>query len=103
MSQPERVRARVQSIDERVARLRMEKSRLIARSGHAERKRDTRRKILIGGAILAAIDHEGVPPMSSNADLMRWLDARLTRSHDREVFELRSPDPAAAKLRPSAV
>ena len=48
MPQPERVLARIQSLDERLARLRTEKNRLIARASHAERKRDTRRKILIG-------------------------------------------------------
>jgi hypothetical protein len=63
MPQPEKVLARIQSLDERLARLRTEKNRLIARAGHAERKRDTRRKILIGGAVLAAIDHESVPVM----------------------------------------
>lgn len=95
MSQPEKVRARIQSLDERLARLRMEKSRLIARSSHTERKRDTRRKILIGGAVLAAIDHEGVPLMRSRAELLRWLDAQLTRPHDRAVFAL-TPEPENA-------
>ena len=90
MSQPERVLARIQSLDERLARLRTEKNRLIARAGHAERKRDTRRKILIGGAILAAIDHEGAPAMRSVSELLRWLDARLTRPHDRAAFDLSS-------------
>lgn len=103
MSQPEKVHARVHSIDERLARLRMEKNRLIARAGHAERKRDTRRKILIGGAVLAAIEHEGVQLLKSKAELLRWLDAHLTRSHDRAVFELPPHDLAAAKLQPSAV
>ena len=88
MPQPEKVRRRIQSLDERLARLRTEKNRLIARAGHAERKRDTRRKILIGGAVLAAIDHEGVPPMRSVSELLRWLDARLTRPHDRAAFDL---------------
>jgi hypothetical protein len=88
MSQPEKVLARIQSLDERLARLRTEKNRLIARAGHAERKRDTRRKILIGGAVLAAIDHEGVPVMRSVPELLRWLDARLTRPHDRAAFDL---------------
>jgi hypothetical protein len=61
MSQPERVRTRIQSLDERLARLRAEKIRLIARTNQTERRRDTRRKILIGGAVLAAVEHEGVP------------------------------------------
>lgn len=59
MPQPEKVRIRLQALDERLARLRMEKNRLIARVSQAERKRDTRRKIPISGAVLAAVDHEG--------------------------------------------
>jgi hypothetical protein len=66
----------------------MAKNRLLARAGQAERKRDTRRKILIGGAVLAAVEHEGVPPMRSVAELLGWLDTRLTRAHDRAVFDL---------------
>ena len=88
MPQPEKVLARIQSLDERLARLRTAKNRLIARAGHAERKRDTRRKILIGGAVLAAIDHEGMPAMRSVSELLHWLDGRLTRPHDRAAFEL---------------
>ena len=88
MPQPENVLARIQSLDERVARLRTAKNRLIARAGHAERKRDTRRKILIGGAVLAAIDHEGMPAMRSVSELLHWLDGRLTRAHDRAAFDL---------------
>ncbi len=70
----------------------MEKNRLIARAGHAERKRDTRRKILIGGAILAAVDHGGVPPIRSVAELLGWLDTRLVRPHDRAAFDLSPHD-----------
>ena len=88
MSQSERVRTKIQVLDERLTRLRVEKSRLIARASQTERKRDTRRKILIGGAILAALEYEGVPTMRSKADLRRWLDARLIRAHDRAVFDL---------------
>ena|SRR5712692_9005689 len=69
------VRARIQLLDERLARLRQEKGRLLARASQSDRKQDTRRKILIGGAVLAAVDHEGVPALQSRADLVRWLDA----------------------------
>jgi hypothetical protein len=91
MSNSEQVRARIGSLDERVARLRAEKSRLLARANQTERKRDTRRKILIGGAVLAAIEHEGVPALKSSSDLLRWMDSQLTRLHDRAVFDLRIP------------
>jgi hypothetical protein len=102
MPQSEKVKARIQSLDERVTRLRMEKQRLIARASQAERKRDTRRKILIGGAVLAAIDHEGIPPMRARSDLLAWLDSRLTRAHDREVFDL-VPLEETATVHPSAI
>lgn len=88
MPQSERVRIRLQALDERLARLRIKKNRLIARVSQSERKRDTRRKILIGGAVLAALDHEGVPAIRSNSELLRSLDAQLTRPHDRAVFSL---------------
>jgi len=48
VSQSEKVRLRLQALDERLARLHAEKSRLVARVSQAERKHDTRRKILIG-------------------------------------------------------
>jgi len=94
MSQSDKVRTRVKSIDERVARLRARRGRLLARAGLAERKRDTRRKILIGAAVLAAIGCEGVPSLQSASELHRWLDERLARPHDREVFGLDADDPA---------
>ncbi len=95
MPQRENVHARIQSLDERLARLRMEKNRLQARANQAERKRDTRRKILIGGAVLAAIDHEGVPALTSKSALWHWIDRHLTRPHDRAVFDLAPTRPEA--------
>ena len=88
MAHTDKVRARVTLLDERLARLRAEKGRLLARAGKAERRRDTRRKIVIGGTVLAALEHEGVPLMRTEIELRRWLDARLTRPNDRVVFDL---------------
>jgi hypothetical protein len=88
MSQAEKVRLRLQSLDVRLARLRAERDRLAARAGQTERRRDTRRKIVIGGTVLAAVEHEGVPALQSRAELLQWLDAHLVRSHDRGVFDL---------------
>jgi hypothetical protein len=100
--QSEKVRIRLQALDERLARLRMEKNRLIARVSQTQRKRDTRRKILIGGAVLAAIDHEGVPSLRSIAELLNWLDGRLLRPHDRAVFDLTPHETTRGSLQPSA-
>jgi hypothetical protein len=84
----EKVQARLQLLDERLARLKAERDRLVARASRAERKRETRRKIVIGGTVLAALDHEGVPALRSRADLSRWLDSRLERPADRAVLDL---------------
>ena len=43
---------------------------------------------MIGGTVLAALEHEGVPALRTREELRRWLDARLTRPHDRAVFDL---------------
>ena len=88
MSQPERVQMRLRAIDERLSRLKAEKDRLLARATQVERRRQTRRKILIGGTVVAAIEDEGVPALRSKAELLRWLEERLTRPHDRAVFDL---------------
>ena len=69
MARPDHVRARIHALEERLARLRAEKDRLLARASVAERKRQTRRKIVIGGTVLAALEHEGVPPLRTEADL----------------------------------
>jgi len=101
MSQSERVRSRIQMLDERLTRLRAQKDRLVAREGQTERKRDTRRKIVIGGAILAAVEHEGVPALRSGTELVRWLDACLSRAHDRELFGLITREEPRATPHPS--
>jgi hypothetical protein len=98
MAQHQKTDARIQSIGERVARLRAAKSRLLARANRTERKRDTRRKILIGGAVLAAVDHEGMPAISSKSELLQWLDGQLTRDHDRAVFDLALAPAADGRL-----
>ena len=93
MSSSEKARVRLQAIDERLARLRAERDRLAARASQAERRRDTRRKIVLGGTVLAAVEHEGVPALRTRAELVRWLDSQLSRPHDRAVFEL-TPRPS---------
>ncbi len=88
MSHTTKSQARIHALDARLARLRAERVRLAARVSQSERKRDTRRKILIGAAVLAAVDHDGVPVLRSQRELVQWLDGRLTRPHDRAVFDL---------------
>jgi hypothetical protein len=77
---------RIRAIDERLARLRAERSRL-ARMSHTERKRDTRRKILVGAGCSRPLNN-GIPALRTMRELLEWLDRRLTRPHDRAVFDL---------------
>ena len=89
MNRPDQIRARLTSVNEILARLHAERNRLLARATQAERKRDTRKKILIGGAVLAAVQHEGVPVLRTGDELLAWLEPRLTRPHDRAAFDLK--------------
>ena len=58
-----------------------------------EKKRDTRRKILIGAAVMARVDNGEWP----KADLEMMMDGFLTRPNERELFNLdSSPDDEAA-------
>jgi hypothetical protein len=88
MFQSEKARERVRLLEEKLARLRVERERLLARASHAERRRETRRKIVIGGTVLAALADGGVPPLQTAEDLQRWLDGRLSRPQDRAVCAL---------------
>ena len=87
MSGETKAHVRIRAIDERLARLHSERSRLAARVSHTERKRDTRRKILVGAAVLAAVEHNGIPAFRTTRELLEWVDTRLTRPHDRAVFD----------------
>ena len=88
MTQSTTTQTRIKSIEDRLTRLRAERDRLAARASIAERRRDTRRKILIGGAVLAAVQHEGVPSLRDSQQLTQWMAARLERPHDRAAFGL---------------
>jgi hypothetical protein len=88
MAESPRTRQRIAELEARLARLRMMRSQLVERASRTERRRDTRRKIIIGGTVLAALDHEGVPALATKAQLLDWLGARLKRAADRAVFDL---------------
>ena len=79
------------SIDERIAALetklkqeKAKKQQIEARKRAAlakvSRQQDTRRKILVGAAILAKVDK-----------LLAMLDVALTRADDRALFDLQAP------------
>ena len=49
-----------------------------------EKKKDTRRKILVGAAVLARVEHGEWP----KADLLEMMDGFLSRPNERELFGL---------------
>ena len=49
-----------------------------------EKKKDTRRKILVGAAVMARVDNGDWP----KDDLLRMMDGFLTRPQERELFDL---------------
>lgn len=88
------------NIDERIAGLEEKLRQLKARQARTEarkrtlvsrraRKDDTRRKILAGAIALAKASQGELDP-----ELLRsWLDQTLTRTDDRALFGLPTPDP----------
>lgn len=67
-----------------------------AEASRRARALDTRQKILIGSVVQSRIDRG----LIDAADLRAWLDADLTRAHDRAAFDLpplqsSAPEPAA--------
>ena len=86
------------SIDERIAALetklkqeKAKKQQIEARKRAAlakvSRQQDTRRKILVGAAILAKVERGEWP----KDKLLAMLDAALTRADDRALFDLQAP------------
>jgi hypothetical protein len=55
-----------------------------AKNDKRERKEDTRRKILVGGVILAKVEDGSLDKKILNG----WLETALTRDDDRTLFGL---------------
>ena len=66
------------------ARLQKERAKVSAQ----KRKDDTRRKIIVGAALLAHAEHDD----TVKAQLWRILDAQVTRSQDRVLLGLKPKD-----------
>jgi hypothetical protein len=88
----EQIRAqqeRLQKAEQRRARERRRLQRLQQQLSENERKRDTRRKILVGALVLEYADRM---EEQGDATWQRWLDElldqRLTQDDDRELFGL---------------
>ena len=79
---------RIRQLEERRARINAEIQRVRSRESQEERKRNTRRKILVGAMVLDQVQRGEWPEKRLKAAMDRFLE----REQDRALFEL-SPQP----------
>jgi septal ring factor EnvC (AmiA/AmiB activator) len=79
---------KIAQLEEKLRQLKAREQAIEARRRTLEsrrsRKADTRRKILVGAIVLAKVERGEI----AAADLRSWLEAALSRSDDRLLFEL---------------
>ena len=76
--------AKLQRLLEKEAQLKAQIQQAKAAERTLEKKRDTRRKILIGAAVMARVDYGEWP----KDDLLQMMDGFLTRPNERDLFDL---------------
>ena len=79
---------KLQRLLEKEAQLKAQIQQAKAAERTLEKKRDTRRKILIGAAVMARVNAGEWP----EADLKMMMDGFLTRPNERELFDLDAAD-----------
>lgn len=87
--------SKLEKLLEKQRQLEAQISQITAREKEEERKKDTRRKILIGGAVLASFRHGDFP----KDRLIALLDKGLTSDRDRALFDF-LPDRSATPHKP---
>lgn len=84
----QKIEAHIEAQRKKLEEFKAKKQKIEARQRTAETKKksanDTRRKILVGAAILAKVDRDEWP----KEKLLALLDTALTRSNDRALFDL---------------
>jgi hypothetical protein len=79
---------RIQKLEERHRRLRVQIDREKAAKAAQERKRDARRKIIVGAMVLGLVERGEW----SREEFLEKLEAYLSRDHDRALFGLAPRD-----------
>ena len=86
--------AQISTLQERLIQLKLRQQRVATRkraiNTQRERKALTRRKILVGGIVLAKVQQEEIDKLQFRG----WLDQALTRADDRALFDLPIIEPA---------
>jgi len=83
--QQDKVEGQLKQRRERIIR---QKRQQQAKLTNQKRKEDTRRKVLIGAAVMAKVQAGEM----TNDQLTTWMDGYLTRDDDRELFNLEPRD-----------
>jgi uncharacterized protein (DUF3084 family) len=82
----------ISALQARLSQLKLRQQRLDARKqaieAQRERKAETRRKILVGGIVLAKLRQGEI----DGEQFRGWLDQALTRADDRALFGLSPSD-----------
>jgi hypothetical protein len=82
----------ISTLQEKLSRLKLRQQHLDARKRAIEtlreRKAETRRKILVGGIVLAKVEQGEI----DNLQFRGWLDQSLRRAEDRALFGLPAVD-----------
>ena len=93
----ERIAALETKLKQEKAKKQQIEARKRAAESKAKRSIDTRRKILVGAAILAKVERGEWP----QDKLLAMLDASLTRADDRALFDLPAPQPEQPTTAPA--
>ena len=76
--------AKIEALQKKLSQVKAKKAKAAARLAQAERKRDTRRKILLGAWMQSVMAQDA----GARERAMRGLDSYLTEARDRELFDL---------------
>lgn len=78
---------RLKALEQKQAQIKAQIQALKARDTAQERKDDTRRKVLIGGFVLAQMKKNGIGVQSVTYEAVRFIDT-LNNDRDRALFGL---------------
>jgi hypothetical protein len=88
------ITAKIDALEQRLRQLKVKQQRIEARRRTLEsrraRREELRRKILVGGIVLAKVEEGAIP----RATLVEWLEGALTKDEDRVLFGLKGANGA---------
>ena len=90
---------KLKKLEERQNQLKAQIQKLRAKESTEERKRDTRRKVVLGAVFLEMVKSGEWP----DEKMRNLLDRKLTRARDRELFDLQGCSVGIEKAEPTSM